>query len=326
MFSPPPTEMDLSRDGVAIVPILTKEQAQKHRKNIQDIRFPEFISQQPPYVMGGFGAYANPSSFHHPSIRLLRQEAYPVMRRFFQETFEGETVFLEQMFDRVCVRRRGTSTSKETWHRDVCPRVADPEREHVFGGWINLDDEPQYFSCSPSTHRVGHDGKTGFVAQTAPTSKATRVRIPCGHAIVFYQDILHQVLPKKQKKDSFRLFQAFWVVVSGTQPDPLYPRETTERWISDQATPLLPSGQHPPMYSSNHSSVFLFTNGPNDPIVFSKNIHPSCITSKSCQRGKNRGREYQIVHRHMTSLRDYNMTLFPAYTEQERQIFFPQKI
>lgn len=320
------TDMDLSKDGVAIVPIFNKEQTQGHRKNIQDIFFPEFLNQQPPYVMGGFGAYGNPSSFHHPHIRQLRQDAYPVMKEFFQKTFQGKTCFLEQMFDRVCVRRAGTSTSKETWHRDVCPRVVDPNQEHVFGGWINLDDEPQYFSCSLSTHRAGCGSKTGFVAQSTPTSKADRVKIPSGCAIVFYQNILHQVLPKKQKKDSFRLFQAFRVIVSDTQPDPLYPRKMTNKWISDQAVPLLPSDQHPPMYSSNHSSVFLFSNGPNDPIVFSKNCHPSCLISKTCNSGKNKGKTYQIVQRHMTSLRDYNIPLFPTYTKQEKQIFSPQEI
>lgn len=316
--------MDLFRDGVAIVPLFSREQTGAHRRRVQDLSFPEFVCQGPPYVMGGFGAYGNPSSFHHPDIRRLRQEAYPLMRQFFQQVFQQEGCFLEQLFDRVCVRRKGTSTSRESWHRDVCPRITDPTREHVFGGWINLDDTPQHFSCSLSTHRAGGMG-TGFVAQAAPDT-ATRVAIPPGHALVFYQDLLHQVLPKKQRQDSFRVFQSFRVVVSDTPPQPLFPAATLRAWTTDQAVPLLPSGQHPPMYSSNHSSVFLFTNRENDPIVFSQKIHPACLISRQCKSGKHKGKTYTTVPRHMASLRDYRLPLYPAYTGQEMDMFFPQRL
>lgn len=325
--------MDLKKQGVAIVPLFTRERTAFFRQRLMTIRFPEFVEEPSSYVMGGFGAYGNPASFHNPVVREIRSEAHPLMMKFFQDTFqdEQEVVYCEQLFDRMCIRRKGTSTSRETWHRDLCPMVLSDGRvkphEHVFGGWINFDNDPQYFSCALSTHKDDFLLKkkgNGFVLQaTPPPQITTKVQVPPGHAIVFYQHILHQVLPQKQKKDSVRLFQAFRL---STSPEPIFPKETILRWIHDQATPLLPSGQHPPMYSTNHSSVFLFSNKIHDPIVFSQHVHPRCQVQKTCGRGKHEGRRYSIVHRFMTSLRLYQFPLYPPYEQEEVDMFFPQEL
>ena len=341
------SQMDLFQEGVSIVPIFSSSKIKTYREGFQNIQFPEFQAPTSSYVMGGFGAYGNPSSFHNEVVRQMRMEAYPIMKEFFQQQFQQEknnkTFYLEQLFDRMCVRKKNSSIPKETWHRDLSPMVVeihDPKKkeyqvkqdEHVFGGWINLDEEPQYFSCSLRTHREKFLMKkkgNGFALQTKPdptTTSATMVEVPSGHAIVFYQNILHQVLPKKQKQDSFRLFQSFRIVSSTTPPSPLHGQETIQQWIEDQATPLLPSGQHPPMYSSNHSSVFLFSGGKNDPIEFSKAFHPSCLISNTCQGEKNKGRPYSIVPRQMTSLCHYQLPLYPPYTQEETNLFFPQKL
>lgn len=330
-------QMELHKHGVQVVPLFSKEQVGTFRHDISQLQFPEFPSQESPFVMGGFGGYGHPSSFHNPVVRAIRQEAYPLMRKFFQKKFDP-SFHLEQLFDRLCVRPKGSSTSKESWHRDISPMVivlTDKDKkeyqvkqdENVFGGWINLDEEPQYFSCSLSTHRDRFSMKkrgNGFALQNVPKDiSQVRVPVPSGHAIVFYQNILHQVLPKKQKKDSFRLFQSFRVSRSSS---PMFPKEQVETWIREQATPLLPSGQHPPMYSSNHSSVFLFSNGVHDPIRFSQKVHPFCQSHKTCGSGKHKGKTYSIIHRHMTSLTQYQLPLYPPYRHEESRIFFPQKL
>lgn len=340
--------MDLFRDGVAIVPLLDQERTRYYRDNFKNIQFPEFIRHDGLYVMGGFGAYGNPASFHNEIVRELRMETNPKMKQFFKKSFQDrsarQTFYIEQLFDRMCVRKKGTSTPKETWHRDLNPLTMilmdkhkkeytlNPD-EHIFGGWINLDDEPQFFHCALSTHKdqiVVKRGKTesGFIAQDKPKPdiKTTKVEVPIGHAIVFYQKILHQVAPKKYKKDSFRQFQLFRIVSSANTPRPLFPQEKINTWIQNQSTPLLSSGQHPPMYSSNHSSIFLFRGDKNDPIVFSRNIHPDCIIQQKCKSGKNKDKEYCIVQRFMTSLKEYNLPMYPPYTKEEKQIFFPQKL
>lgn len=341
------TDMDLFQDGVAIVPIFSSVKTYQDR--LKNLQFPEFVDNPIIHVMGGFGGYGNPSSFHNQVVRDMRLEAFPIMKQFFQQQFQKhqnkiiKKFYIEQLYDRMCVRKKGSSIPRETWHRDISPMVVEltdkktkeyqvkPD-EHVFGGWINLDEESQYFSCSIKTHKDKFLMKkkgNGFVLQTKPdsaTTSSTMVEIPSGHAVVFYQNILHQVLPKKQKKDSFRLFQSFRVVSSDTTPQPLHGHDTIEKWIETQATPLLPSGQHPPMYSTNHSSVFLFSGGKNDPLVFSKHLHPICLVSKTCQGEKNKGRSYSIVQRFMTSLHDYQLPLYPPYTQEEKNIFFPQEL
>lgn len=270
--------------------------------------------------MGGFGAYGNPASFHNPIVREIRRHAYPIVKRFLVGHFP-DGYYVEQLFDRMCVRRAGTSTTRESWHRDISVKKHQDDR--VFGGWINLDDKPQYFSCAIGTHTDTDDGSgTGFVRNDKP-EKATRILIPSGHAILFFQDILHQVLPQRQKTDSFRLFQSFRI---SKEPNPLFGKDRIDKWIEDQATPLLPSGQHPPMYSSNHSSVFLFSDGKNDPILFSSQFRSQCLTHKVCNGQKHGGRSYQIVHRFMTSLHDYQLPLYPPYSNEDALIFYPQQL
>lgn len=310
--------MDLIRDGVEVVRVLTPERALAHREAIRQMRPIEFVDLDGPLVMGGFGAYGHPSSFHDPVIRRFRSEVIPEMESFFRRHFEG--VFIEALFDRTCVRPAGSRTTKETWHRDVSP----PNRGQVFGGWVNLDATDQFFSCCPGTHRDVTTTTTGFVRSGGGrVGGETRVVVPPGHAVVFYQRILHQVLPARQKTDSYRVFQGFKI---SADDEPLFPREMTDKWIDDQAVPLLPSGQQPPVYSSNHSSVFLFRGTANDPIAFSARIHPSCVKEKVCRGAKNAGRSYRIVDRHMTSLRAYNLPMLPPYTDEERRIFYPHRL
>lgn len=340
--------MKLFDDGVCVVPVLDKERTQYYREHYKNMHFPEFVHHDGVYVMGGFGAYGHPSSFHNDIVRELRMETTPMMRDFFKDTFQSNypncSFYLERLFDRMCVRKKGTIIPKETWHRDLNPMtmvLVDEkkklygirENEHIFGGWINLDEEPQYFSCLPSSHKDNiivkkKKSESGFVAQDNPDAitQPTIMEIPSGHAVVFYQKILHQVAPKKYSHDSFRQFQLFRIVCSENEPEPLFPRQVIERWIDHQATPLLPSGQHPPMYSSNHSSVFLFSGTKNDPIEFSKKVHPHCIVEQTCQSGKYKGRHYKIMKRFQTSLHELKLSMYPPYSESEKKIFFPQQL
>jgi len=337
--------MKLFQDGVSIVPLLDQEKTRYYRDQFQNIQFPEFIQHDGHYVMGGFGAYGNPASFHNPIVRELRMETTPPMTQFFKQEFQAafpdKTFYIERLFDRMCVRKKGTTIPKETWHRDLNPMsmvIVDKKKktyiprpnEYIFGGWVNLDDQPQYFSCALSTHtdpilvKKGRS-ESGFTAQEKPSkdTQPTKIQVPPGHAIVFFQKILHQVAPQKYKQDSFRQFQLFRIVCSPTTPEPLFPQQTIQKWIHDQATPLLPSGQHPPMFSSNHSSIFLFRGNHHDPIEFSKKIHPKCLKQQTCQSGKNKDKSYKIVQRFMTSLKEYDLPLYPPYTQEETNLFFP---
>ena len=43
---------------------------------------------------------------------------------------------LELLFDRFSIRRVGTATSAESWHRDVGGKAPG---DIIYGGWLNLD-------------------------------------------------------------------------------------------------------------------------------------------------------------------------------------------
>jgi hypothetical protein len=158
--------------------------------------FPEYLHPGQPgtvYVNGGFGALGNPAAFHNPAVRSLRllfmSYIVPMVGALnrMQRT-PGRS--LEQIFDRLSLRRKGTSATAEAWHRDQAA-LPNPEREDVFGGWINLDlTETQYFSGVPGTH-VQEKGKAGFARLSEAEVKHAqehkqRIPIPPGHHFIFY--------------------------------------------------------------------------------------------------------------------------------------------
>lgn len=79
-------------------------------------------------------------------------------------------------------------------------------------------------------------------------------------------------------------------------------------------------GWHPPMYSANQSSIFLF----RDPIEFSKNLHPHCLVSQICKSGKHQGQQYQIVKRFLTSLQELNLPMYYRIA-MKKNTFFSHK-
>lgn len=162
---------DLARHGVAVLPMLceTTELAavNAHLFRCMD-EFPEYAvkGRHTQRVLGGFGALGNPSSFHHPFVRKLRRDIKkriadrlfrPYARHRYGEQ-RAQTVRLEKLFDRLCVRNKTLfgSVSGELWHRDTydakkglrpLPRTLPSstgdddaaEEDLLFGGWLNLD-------------------------------------------------------------------------------------------------------------------------------------------------------------------------------------------
>jgi len=62
----------------------------------------------------------------------------------------------------------------------------------VYGGWINLDDKPQFFSCVLGSHCPGDTSNGGFVpvsdeeALEIKTRKlSTKIEIPPGGILIF---------------------------------------------------------------------------------------------------------------------------------------------
>lgn len=195
-------------------------------------------------VGGGFAALGNPGSFHNQFVRRLRRKVQEKVLRLnvfglnpttnpeanpFQSvgpcanasnpTSDNPGKMIEQVIDRMLVRKPEQTPTSESWHRDVAKGTFDDDE--VYGGWLNLDpplgptfspEDYQYFSCIPFT---GDDPdaktQTGFakVAKNVLAEKverACRIRVPPGYLLVFNEMTIHEVAPTPAKRIMSRVF------------------------------------------------------------------------------------------------------------------------
>lgn len=203
----------------------------------------EFAPSAERFSLGGFGAMGNPSSFHCPVVRAVRLKAYTeTLFPIFQEIW-GASVqsYSEVLWDRFSIRYKGTTMTKETWHRDIS--VKSPG-DVILGGWLNLDpagSPPQRFSCVKGNIMQPKD--VGFVRFTKEQAAALEkqksiVEIPPGHAIFFDQSIAHEVLPVTQTQDSWRVYLSHRITTSSgkTQPAALYDKAAI---MAEQSVPQI---------------------------------------------------------------------------------------
>lgn len=318
-------------NGVCVIPVLTKQELKcYHDQFYQELKnFPEYlfdpsINSDKIYVLGGFSALGNPSSFHNTTIRTLRIRLMfsiiPLLSKFIDKYIPDKNYKIEQLIDRMSIRRVGTSLSRESWHRDISK---DTEKSDIiFGGWINLDkSNEQKFSCVKKTHKINESDikdKKGFA--TIPKeehkkynkSKST-IKIPPGHQIIFFQNIIHEVLSIKQTVESIRLYSG-WRLTTFDKP---LIKDLKER-LNKQSIIPLPSSQLPPMYSANHLSFHK-----DMTIKWSKETFlPQLIEHK---KGKSKGKtvEYDIIPRYMKSLKEMKLPLYLKYSKTELSIYKP---
>lgn len=281
--------------------------------------FPEYNQNPEMFVLGGFSALCNPSSFHNPFVRSLRmcamKELIPLFSEFINMLPNPSQWKLEQIIDRMLFRPAGISATAESWHRDEASLALDDDK--IFGGWWNFDDYSQFFSCVPSTH-TDVNGHSGFAPIKNKkdvefyNKNKIKVEIPPGHIIIFYENIVHEVLSKKYKHDMYRLFLGWRLTKS---KDPLYPVESR---LENQDVMPLKSNQIPPMYATLH-----WTNWRNKIVSFTDNFKPICTESKKVSSGKDKDKTYIVVHKHMWSLKDYGFKLYPIYSIHEKNMHIP---
>lgn len=257
---------------------------------------PEFKIKNPSqYVLGGFGALGHPSSFHHPDIRFIRKYVYDHVRPLLGTIYGDYN--LELLFDRLCIRTKGNSLSKETWHRDICPTKLDDDI--ILGGWVNLGPVTQHFSGAPGTHLV-NTKTTGFAKETVENINATIYKVEPGQVILFYQNLLHEIAGVKIKESSCKLFLGWRLTKS------LKPIYDIDYIINNQSVPPLPSGQIPPMYAKLHR-----VNHKEKLENFSKLFKNELIDSKT-----------GYIYREFPSLREIGC-MFKPYNYIDKAIFFP---
>ena len=286
--------------GVVVLPILSDYKSWSERIWSAMDEFPEYKvkGKNVQRVLGGFGAFGNPSSFHHPTIRALRKELKNNVRPLFK-SYAQEGTNLEMLMDRVCVRHRDFgSVTSERWHRDVYDGPKPLlESDEVFGGWINLSENTQEFVVILGTHNDPREGMTGFAVQEKDdrlnerlraqanksfgflsTNKKGHVEVPPGHAVIFLQHVLHAVMGSKSQSDiaELRVFTGYRLTTDTT---PLINYDT-----NNMGVPRIPSGQFPPMYSQNH---YMFFNKYDRFREWGeKTFHPQCLFERVTRDGQ----------------------------------------
>jgi hypothetical protein len=316
----------LKTHGFVVLPCLDVEVLSKIRDQFDDTvaSFPEYKKGANRFVMGGFSAFGNPASFHNPFVRRVRQWCmYATVQHLWSEYVgKSKKKRLEQCIDRMMLRPRGASPSAESWHRDEA-RQTDYDDDETFGGWINFDDQSQYFNCVPKSH-VTQNKHHGFAAIKDAKEKAEHrrncrsVEVPPGHIIVFFEHIVHEVRGTKATYDMYRLFVG-WRITKDREPLEPQSKRALKHSLETQAVMPLKSGQIPPMYARLHwvnwrSKLVEFT---------SKNILDRCTERKKVINGKDKGAWYQVVPRFMKSLYEYNLPTYPAYNDHEIKMHIP---
>lgn len=180
---------------------------------------------------GGFSALGMPSSWHSDTPRRLRRMADAAVRTHdVFGAYRTTHAYLEHIIDRLMLRPEGVCATADMWHRDVAMR-ADGSRpaldgDHVFGGWINLDDTDQFLSCVPGTHTEPlptSDADANGFFMLPPSRKRElrerrqRVVVPPGCMLVFNELLIHEVAAKKASHDMYRLFTA-WRLSNSSVP------------------------------------------------------------------------------------------------------------
>uniref|UniRef100_A0A6C0LZB6 Uncharacterized protein n=1 Tax=viral metagenome TaxID=1070528 RepID=A0A6C0LZB6_9ZZZZ len=339
----------LKRIGAAIIKVIDVKDLPESREKFQEAveSFPEYkrgVEGHPiVHALGGFAAFGNPSSFHNPFVREMRQKmrnaVIPLFKTVIESLYRKNDTKLEMLADRMMFRHKSQAPSAESWHRDVTPSEFLSEHDEVYGGWINLDlKHDQYFSYIPGSHlgldlrelREGFASLSHEAINLVKPHKA-KFKIPPGYMIVFPQYILHEVVSSKAKYNMMRLFTGWRTTTSNDYLIPVTPQR-----MEDQGIMPLPSGHEPPVYSANH--MLFFKNKPFKPISDIdwkvSTIQWSAETFKETGptgvdvtiQHKRADAVYRLIPRWMKSLKHYEFPLYNVYDHKEMALYRPQNI
>tara|TARA_B100001057_G_scaffold492543_1_gene585131 strand:+ start:1031 stop:2218 length:1188 start_codon:yes stop_codon:yes gene_type:complete len=322
----------LVREGVVVVPTPLVDRALRTQTQQEFFRHvresPEFKDPDPDDPnwrpsLGGFAAMANPSSFHHPWVRKLREQMTAAVLESDAIPIEGRK--LEKTFDRLMYRTAGQTPTAESMHRDISPMALSTDV--VFGGWVNLDHVDQFFSCAPRTHSEVPGQNSGFALIKTDEEKAKyrplfeTIAIPPGHCMIFYERLVHEVLAKRATVRMLRMHLG-WRVTDAD--DALFDEKLMKYWIEKQGVPKLKSGQDPPVWPSAYSNYpknFQTLTDWSTRTFVEQCVDDTLVGGKSEYAGTYMKR----VSTKMKSLSEYGLTMHKAYDEHERKLLYPSR-
>jgi hypothetical protein len=305
---------ELKTNGVSVYPIpdglLQNFDIQKYLKEQKEYID---INDNTEFIISNFGAHGNLSSQHHPLVRDFRMEMF----RFLKLSLESDTEFSEKYLqclpDRFSQRFR--KPSKEAWHKDVSIDYSVFTNSTILGGWANLDETDQFFSCIIGSHLEPAPGE-GFAALSKDNKKLykarkTLVRIPPGHAISFDEKVTHEIADVKLVGVSRRLYMKYHI---SSDSRSAFDVDIIHRAIQTQGLFQMNQWNSMPMYEKIHP---MFWNA--ELVEFGKNIKPVFLAKPN-----KKGNVY--VQRYMISLLEAGVGMFPEYREEEISILFPVKM
>jgi hypothetical protein len=316
---------ELYKNGVTVYPLINPEETPKWRKRFRKT-LAQFKTFKPTdnvswrdgkswYTMGGFGALGNPESFHNKLSAEFRKLDYDpslaVIGTLALET-DCDHKYFTTRFDRMQLKVKNSQVTRESFHRDEGPCE---EGDLTFGGWVNLDSEPQYFSCVPGSHphpSLNRNGG-GFVKYSQEDIKnKVKVEVPSGCRILFFQDILHEIIAIKIKKDAYRLFLGSTISINF--PQKLY--DDQKQILDSQSLPKLPGGMFPPMYAAAHLNYHR---------KLLEDYSRDCINEKFLEEKVSKhGEKYTIVKRFIKTLEPKDRIY--EYTPEDYKIMLPHLI
>jgi len=289
------------------------------------------------HVLGGFAAINYPTFFHHPKVRVWREQ---IFARALQLELFDPNMYVAMGFDRMLFRLPSQAPGAESMHRDISPLDTKGD---IYGGWFNMTTESQFIRCAPGTHNDDpKGGGAGFAKITDDAEKLRykglmqTIEIKPLHVMMFNQKLVHEILAKKSKHTQIRLFMNFYTTDS--KLDVLHGSTVLTDVFDRQSVPLLPSAQtcrsfpacysnYPRNYDSltkhcketfhdavNHDVVAHYT----DPVT--KQPAQTTVVRPGRMQKTNNGKEKFVAE--FPSLHEMSAML-PPYTPLERQAYFP---
>ena len=305
---------ELKTNGVSVYPIpdglLQNFDIQKYLKEQKEYIN---INDNTEFIISNFGAHGNPSSQHHPLVREFRMEMFHFLKQSLENDTEFSQKYLQCLPDRFSQRFR--KPSKEAWHKDVSIDYSVFTNSTILGGWANLDETDQFFSCIIGSHLEPAPGE-GFAALSKDNkklykSRKTLVRIPPGHAISFDEKVTHEIADVKLVGVSRRLYMKYHI---SSDSRSAFDVDIIHRAIQTQGLFQMNQWNSMPMYEKIHP---MFWNA--ELVEFGKNIKPVFLAKPN-----KKGNVY--VQRYMISLLEAGVGMFPEYREEEIAILFPVKM
>lgn len=319
----------LQTQGYITLPIYDEKSRTSLRSELQALtkKFQEFQKlRDDGLVMGGFGAFGNPSSFHNPWVRKIRKHVHPiVLNTVFNEPLnEDEDLKFEQDIDRLMIRTPYQHVGKESWHRDESKYAK--EGDTIFGGWVNFDDFSHYLSACPGTHleedvKLKNKGFARIKKEDYGKYEALKqaIEVPPGHILIFNERMVHEVRPSK-KQTIHRLFMG-WRLTHSEEALFKDGNKQLDDLLERMAVVPIKSGQIPQMYSGSHWNFHR-----QKIEKWSERISDKCKENRTVTSGKESGKSYLVVHQRMKSMKEYGFDMYEPYTEDEISILKPHRM